>query len=105
MNTLPRKWLLAILGAGTAAVAVAYTGYVKSYLDHEVQTTFFVKRHPTLQIEFYDPFANEGDDVPIGQLSPSDRARFADYCKYRFGAVNASAQALEACKAQIPGYL
>ena len=105
INALRKKWLVAIVSAGTALVALAYTGYVKSYLDHEVQTTFFVKRYPTFQIEFYDPFANEGDDVTINQLSPSDRARFADYCKYRFGVVNVSNRALEACKAHIPSYL
>ncbi|CAD6530453.1 hypothetical protein LMG28727_02659 [Paraburkholderia kirstenboschensis] len=93
------------IGAGIALVAVAYSGYVHSYLDHEIQTTFFIKRHPTLQIEFDDPFANEGDDIPIDRLPPSDRSHFADYCKYRFGVTDSSTEALEACKARIPGYL
>jgi hypothetical protein len=86
-------------------VAIAYTGYVNSYLDHETQTTFFLKRFPTLQTRFYDPFANEGDDEPIDQLTPIDRAHLADYCKYRFGIGDHSGEALQECKAEIPRHL
>lgn len=100
-----RKWTGVILGACAAITAIMYTGYVKSYLDEEVQTTFFVKRYPTLQMEFHDPFANEGDDVPIDQLRLADRAVFANYCKYRFAITENSAQALEKCKRGIHGYL
>ncbi|MFM0160242.1 MULTISPECIES: hypothetical protein [Paraburkholderia] len=101
----PRKWLAAIAGTGIAIVTVAYTGYVNSYLDHETQITFFLKRYPALQTKFYDPFANEGDDEPIDQLPPIDRAHFADYCKYRFGVVDRNTGALQECKTKIPGYL
>ncbi|HYS62202.1 MAG TPA: hypothetical protein VEN30_00045 [Paraburkholderia sp.] len=100
-----RKWLATIAGTGIVIVVVTYTGYVNSYLDHETQTTFFLKRYPTLQAKFYDPFANEGDDEPIDQLPPIDRANFADYCKYRFGFVDHSTGALQECKAKIPCYL
>lgn len=105
MNVLRKKWPVAIGCAAAALVAIAYTGYVESYLDHEVQTTFFVKQYPTFQMKFYDPFANEGDDTPLDHLSSVDRARFADYCKYRFGVAHFTTQSLEACKAQIPSYL
>jgi hypothetical protein len=104
MNT-PWKWLVAIASTAIVFLMVAYMGYVNSYLDHETQTTFFLKRYPTLQAKFYDPFANEGDDEPIDQLSPTDRAHFADYCKYRFGVVDRDTRALQECKAKIPGYL
>lgn len=100
-----RAWVGVILSAFAAITAVMYTGYVKSYLDEDVQTTFFFKRYPTLQMEFHDPFANEGDDVPISQLRLADRAGFADYCKYRFGITRNSNQALEKCKKGIPSYL
>ncbi|MFC0402923.1 hypothetical protein [Paraburkholderia rhizosphaerae] len=99
------KWRIVIVIVCVGAAMVSYTGFVRSYLDHEVQTTFFVKRYPTLQMEFYDPFANEGDDMPIEKLPPSDRASFADYCKYRFGIADDSAPALRDCKSKIPGYL
>lgn len=100
-----QKCLMAIASTGVITMAVAYIGYVNSYLDHEVQTTTFVKQYPTLQMRFYDPFANEGDDVPIDQLASIDRAHFADYCKYRFGVIERSTQALKECKAKIPSYL
>lgn len=80
-------------------------GLCQSYVDEDVQTTFFVKQYPTLQLKFYDPFANEGDDVPIDQLRAADRAGFADYCKYRFGITETGTQALEKCKREMPGYL
>jgi hypothetical protein len=72
MSTTQRKWLIALLLIGSGIATVAYTGYVKSYSDHEIKTTYFLKRYPTLQMEFYDPFANESDDVPIDQLAPRD---------------------------------
>ncbi|WP_081073186.1 hypothetical protein [Burkholderia multivorans] len=98
MSTTQRKWLIALLLIGGGIATVAYTGYVKSYSDHEIKTTYFLKRYPTLQMEFYDPFANESDDVPIDQLAPPDRKHFSDYCKYRFGVTASTTQALEACK-------
>jgi hypothetical protein len=101
----PWKWLGVTASTAIVFLTFAYTGYVNSYLDHETQTTFFLKRYPTLQAKFYDPFANEGDDEPIDQLSPTDRAHFADYCKYRFGVVDPDTRALQECKAKIPGYL
>ncbi|MBC8748975.1 MULTISPECIES: hypothetical protein [Paraburkholderia] len=99
------KCLAAVACAACVMLAIAYTGYVHSYLDHEVQTTFFLKRYPTLQLQFYDPYANEGDDAPVDRLPPLDRSRFADYCKYRFGITDPSTEILEACKAKIPTYL
>jgi len=96
---------LAIFASVIAAVSLLYIGYVRSYLDHETKTTLFIKRHPTFQMEFFDPFANEGDDVPVDSLSAVERARFADYCNYRFGMADRSSETLERCKAEIPGYL
>jgi len=100
-----KQYLGLLLGVCVVVTVVMYTGYVKSYLDEGVQTTFFVKRYPTFQMEFHDPFANEGDDVPIDQLSRAERAAFADYCKYRFGITGDSTQSLDICKKRIPGYL
>jgi hypothetical protein len=102
----PMQKALTVVAFGVAIVVTeAYTGYVKSYLDEETQTTFFMKHHPTLQMEFYDPFANEGDDVPINQWPLGDRLKFADYCQYRFGISGKNLQSLETCKGNIPPYL
>lgn len=99
-----RTYLPSVLVVGICMLVIANTGFVRTYLDEEVQTTFFIKRHPTLIVEFHDPFANESDDKAVAQLSVSERARFAEYCKYRFGINDVSIQALEGCKALRPGY-
>lgn len=82
-----------------------FTGYVRSYLDDEQQTTFFIKKFPTFQLEFVDPFANEGDSPAIADLSTVDRKSLVDYCKYRFGVTSGSDEALDDCAKNIPGYL
>lgn len=100
------RWLLLLFALLLlAAVGVAYVGYVKSYLDDEIQTTFFVKRYPAMKIAFYDPFASEADDIPIDKLSGSDRKEFSDYCKFRFGIVANDNVSLSRCKAAIPSYI
>lgn len=101
----PARFLFfAFLGAAFL-LAVMYTGYVKTYLDEETQTTFFIKRFPTFRVKFDDPFANEGDDVDVGRLSEKKRRMFADYCKYRFRIASDDTASLEKCKKQIPSYL
>lgn len=99
------RWTLARVASVIAAISLLYIGYVRSYLDRETQTTLFIKRYPTFQMEFLDPFENKGDDVLVESLSTVERARFADYCKYRFGMADRSSQTLEKCKAEIPRYL
>ena len=97
--------IVAISSVVILLIVVAFTGYVKSYLDDEVQTTYFIKRFPTFQVQFYDPFANEGDDTRVDRLSPTQRKMFSDYCKYRFGITSYDANSLEKCKKEIPDYL
>ncbi|MEK6423412.1 MAG: hypothetical protein V4801_27810 [Burkholderia gladioli] len=94
-----------VVGFALVGVLFLYTGYVKSYLDDEVQTTYFIKKYPAFKMEFFDPFANEGDDVPIEKLSLSERSEFADYCRFRFGISGDDNRSLERCKAGMPNYL
>jgi hypothetical protein len=104
--SLSNKWkVVAFVGVALALVGIAYTGYVKSYLDEESQTTFFLKKIPTFRMEFHDPFANEGNDIPIPKLTHRDRTSFSDYCKYRFGIMDASDDGLRSCQTGIPSYL
>lgn len=86
-------------------IAWLFTGYVRSYLDEGQQTTFFIKKFPAFQLEFVDPFANEGDSPAIADLSTVDRKSLTDYCKYRFGVTSGSDEALDDCAKNIPGYL
>ncbi|WP_230414408.1 hypothetical protein [Collimonas silvisoli] len=82
-----------------------FVGYVRSYLDEEQQITFFVKKFPSFQLEFIDPFANEADSPAIADLPAEDRKALVDYCKYRFGVTSDSTEALGECIKNIPGYL
>ncbi|ALS60600.1 hypothetical protein [Pandoraea norimbergensis] len=100
-----RRAVVVVILALPIAFTLMFVGYVKTYLDHEEQTTLFIKYFPTLKMQFYDPFANEGEDIPIDKLSTRAREEFAKYCKYRFGVVDTATPALDACKAQIPNYL
>lgn len=94
-----------VASAMVVFISVAFTGYTRSYLDEETQTTFFIKAYPTLQLQFYDPFANEGNDLSLNQLSPRERRMFAEYCKYRFGIANDDTASLKICKDNTPPYL
>lgn len=101
------KWLIFALLATVMILylGIFYIGFVRSYMDEDMQITFFVKKLPTIQIEFFDPFANEGDDLDVNNLSPGAREQFNDYCKYRFGIVENNVASLEGCRNLIPPYL
>ncbi|WP_253273688.1 hypothetical protein [Collimonas arenae] len=86
-------------------IAGLFVGYVRSYLDDEQQTTFFIKKFPAFQVEFVDPFASEGDSPDISDLSTIDRKSLVDYCKYRFGVTADSDEALDECAHHIPAYI
>ena len=90
----------AILLVMIGFVAYLYTGYVKSFLDDETQTTFFIKKHPSLQLRFIDIYANEKDMPSLDKIDADDKKWFADYCYYRFDLTD-----LEECQRSIPPYL
>lgn len=95
------KYFLVPTQSFSIILGIAYGGYVNDDFWHEPHTTFFLKRYPTLQIEFHDPYATTRDDIPIGQLPPEWRSDLADYCKYRFGIADSNTAALEICKEEI----
>lgn len=62
-----------------------FGGYYKSIDDAELNTNFFIKRYPTLQIRFENLFANDADSKPLEELSGEERQLVIDYCRYRLG--------------------
>ncbi|WP_459624899.1 hypothetical protein [Burkholderia sp. 3C] len=52
-------------------------------------------------MEFVNPFANEGDVLPVDQLSSRIRGELSEYCKYRFGIVDADTESLTRCQINI----
>ena len=89
----------------TCLVTWLYVGRVYSYLDDELQKTYFIKKFASFQIEFHDPYASEADPVPVAQLTGEQRRDFADYCKYRFGIESTTDDSLEACRRGLPNSL
>ncbi|WP_371365477.1 hypothetical protein ACA097_19920 [Pseudomonas sp. QL9] len=89
--------LLALL-----CVAHLYIGFYETRWAEDNKKVFFIKKHPTLQIEFVNLFASDADDKPLEQLSPLERATVRAYCKYRLGIDTQleTQAALEACKAR-----
>ncbi|MCJ1888100.1 hypothetical protein LNN38_24830 [Pseudomonas sp. LA21] len=62
-----------------------YVGFYKTRWAEDNKRVFFIKKYPSLQVEFVNLFASDADDKPLDQLSPLERATVRDYCKYRLG--------------------
>jgi len=73
-------------------------GYYHSYIDHEDNIVYFLKRRLTLRREFINPFANEGNPLSTNELSPDVQKEFSDYCKYAYGIVDTDEKSLEVCR-------
>ncbi|MBD8495783.1 hypothetical protein IFR09_17795 [Pseudomonas syringae] len=92
------KKLIAL--SALALVAALFVGYYETRWAEDNKTVFFIKQHPTFQLEFVNLFASDADDKPLAALTPQERQEVMDYCKYRLGIVTRlETQAeLEACK-------
>ncbi|KPC50288.1 hypothetical protein [Amantichitinum ursilacus] len=86
--------LLAIIGS------VLFIGYTQAYVDDELKTRFFRKKHATFQLEFRNPYAHEGEDVPLPLLDAKEKRDLIEYCKYRWGIEDASDTSLQRCGSQ-----
>jgi hypothetical protein len=62
-----------------------FVGYYDSIEDAEIHSNFFIKKKPTLQVKFFNMFANDADPKSLSQLTPQQRQRVIDYCHYRLG--------------------
>lgn len=78
-----KKWL--VLAAALLVALVLKLGYYTSYEDEEIKTTFFIKHGLTPRLQFFNIFANEGDDKPLYRLHADEREMVIDYCRYRLG--------------------
>ncbi|MCY1406068.1 hypothetical protein D9M71_213240 [compost metagenome] len=74
-----------LIAAVLAVVASLYIGYYEALEDGDLETIFFIKKHPTLQIKFYNIHANDGEIREIERLTTEERRWIIDYCKYRLG--------------------
>lgn len=69
-----------------------------TYADHEFTRVFFLKRYPTLKIEFINPDEAGDDYLPFVELSSEKREAITAYCKFRFGVVSAEIAKIEECR-------
>jgi len=66
-------------------LAVLYIGYYEALEDGDIETILFIKKHPTLQIKFYNIHANDGEIRRAERLTEEERKWIIDYCRYRLG--------------------
>lgn len=84
----------------TSLFATLFIGYYNSIEDAEIHSHFFIKKKPTLQIKFFNIFANNADSKKLYQLTEQERKRVIDYCAYRLGIETTlkTQNELEACE-------
>lgn len=94
------KRLIFVVIALGAFYLISTYGYYYYMEDAENEKIFFKKKHYTLQVKFYNIFANQGDGRPLAKLSANQREKVINYCKYRLGIITElSTQAeLDRCK-------
>lgn len=68
-----------------AILSVLYVGYYEALEDGDIETILFIKKHPTLQIKFYNIHANDGEIRDVERLTDEERNLIIDYCHYRLG--------------------
>ncbi|AZC23155.1 hypothetical protein [Pseudomonas sessilinigenes] len=60
-------------------------GYYTELEEAETHTRWFLKHSPSLQLEFFNIHANDGDYRRVEKLTAEERQMIIDYCKYRLG--------------------
>lgn len=74
-----------LIAAMLLVLAVLYIGYYEALEDGDIETILFIKKHPTLQIKFYNIHANDGEIRRVARLTEEERKWIIDYCRYRLG--------------------
>jgi len=76
-------------------------GYYTEIGEFQNYTHVFIKKSPTLRVEFENIFANQRDDKKLSKLDIQERQKVMDYCRYRLG-IDTTLETeddLEQCKA------
>lgn len=74
-----------LIAAVLLVLAVLYVGYYEALEDGDIETILFIKKHPTLQMKFYNIHANDGEIRRVERLTEEERKWIIDYCRYRLG--------------------
>jgi hypothetical protein len=76
---------LMVVAALLGLIATLNVGYYNEVSDGEVNKVFFLKKSPTLRVQFFNIHANDGDYRKLENLTDDYRQKIIDYCKYRLG--------------------
>lgn len=68
-----------------ALLVLLNVGYYTELEEAETHTRWFLKHSPSLQLEFFNIHANDGDHRKVEKLTSEERQMIIDYCKYRLG--------------------
>jgi len=79
------KKLLLHLSFISVLIAPLFIGYYETMWVEDNKTVWFIKKSPTLQMEFVNIFATDADARQLQRLDNSDRQMVARYCKYHLG--------------------
>ena len=74
-----------LIAAVLLVLAVLYIGYYEALEDGDIETILFIKKHPTVQMKFYNIHANDGEIRRVERLTEEERKWIIDYCRYRLG--------------------
>lgn len=98
-----RRRSVILIGSAALVTLIFYQrlGYYYSSIDHDEHVVFFLKKGATFQRKFVNPYANEGDPLPVRELSPDVRDQLIAYCKFAYGITRGDVESLERCRAQI----
>ena len=82
-----------LIGAILVVATMLYVGYYNAVEDGDIETIVFIKKHPTVQMKFYNIHANDGEIRKVERLTAEERGWIIDYCWYRLGiAIDLSTQ-------------
>lgn len=75
-------------------------GVYETRFAEDNRVVFFIKKHPTLQVQFVNIFLTDEDEKLLDQLSDEERRMVINYCKYRLGIETGlrTQEELETCK-------
>ncbi|WP_397450945.1 hypothetical protein [Pseudomonas sp. NA-150] len=89
-----------ILATLLATIGVLNIGYYTYLEELDPIRVWFIKKHPTFQVEFYNIYAGGMIETKLEKLSVRRRNLMIDYCKYRLGIITElkTEEELERCK-------
>lgn len=93
-KTIPALMMLAL------SFSWLSVGFYETRFAEDNRVVFFIKKHPTLQVQFENIFLTDENEKLLDRLRDEERRAVINYCKYRLGIETKlkTQEELEACK-------